>query len=242
MSEFFKAELKDRFLEYALGRSDYFEIQTLYDEFLRPNYSLQFVEKLIKEIQEYDPELLDVMSGNGMDIFMLASTPSTEDFLEEGGFMDMYVKEEEKWDVFLDQLSSARKLSKNEKQLLKKSSPSLKKEKTLLIILISAIAISFLFTLISILNSSFLEPEYVPADEFERRMEQLHLQYIEESQRLQEELKESKTLLDSLMGTQPWIGFCFYNMCGFKIFMGSIKYDTYHLLSIGRVGIFEKNT
>ncbi|MER3373329.1 MAG: hypothetical protein RIM83_01675 [Allomuricauda sp.] len=203
MSEFFKAELKDRFLEYALGRSDYFEIQTLYDEFLRPNYSLQFVEKLIKEIQEYDPELLDVMSGNGMDIFMLASTPSTEDFLEEGGFMDMYVKEEEKWDVFLDQLSSARKLSKNEKQLLKKSSPSLKKEKTLLIILISAIAISFLFTLISILNSSFLEPEYVPADEFERRMEQLHLQYIEENQRLQEELKESKTLLDSLMGTQP---------------------------------------
>lgn len=203
MSEFFKAELKDRFLEYALGRSDYFEIQTLYDEFLRPNYSLQFVEKLIKEIQEYDSELLDVMSGNGMDIFMLASTPSTEDFLEEGGFMDMYVKEEEKWDVFLEQLSSARKLSRDEKQLLKKSSPSLKKEKTLLIILISAIAISFLFTLISILNSSFLEPEYVPADEFERRMEQLYLQYIEENQRLQEELKESRTLLDSLMGPQP---------------------------------------
>ncbi|MEW2921374.1 hypothetical protein AB1A65_07895 [Muricauda sp. ANG21] len=203
MSEFFKAELKDRFLEYALERTDYFEIQTLYDEFLRPNYSLQFVEKLIKEIQEYDMELLDVMSGNGMDIFMLASTPSTEDFLEEGGFKDMYVKEEEKWDVFVEQLSSTRKLSKDEKQLLKKSSPRLKREKTLLIILISAIGISFLFTLISILNSSFLEPDYVPADEFERRIEQLHLQYMEENQRLETELINSKKLLDSILGVQP---------------------------------------
>ncbi|MFC4219469.1 hypothetical protein [Flagellimonas marina] len=203
MSEFFKAELKDRFLEYALERTDYFEIQTLYDEFLRPNYSLQFVEKLIKEIQEYDMELLDVMSGNGMDIFMLASTPSTEDFLEEGGFKDMYVKEEEKWDVFVEQLSSARKLSKDEKQLLKKSSPRLKREKTLLIVLISAIGISFLFTLISILNSSFLEPDYVPADEFERRIEQLHLQYLEENQRLETELINSKKLLDSILGVQP---------------------------------------
>jgi hypothetical protein len=203
MSEFFKAELKDRFLEYALERTDYFEIQTLYDEFLRPNYSLQFVEKLIKEIQEYDMELLDVMSGNGMDIFMLASTPSTEDFLEEGGFKDMYVKEEEKWDVFVEQLSSTRKLSKDEKQLLKRSSPRLKREKTLLIVLISAIGISFLFTLISILNSSFLEPDYVPADEFERRIEQLHLQYLEENQRLETELINSKKLLDSILGVQP---------------------------------------
>lgn len=198
MSEFFKAELKDRFLEYALERSDYFEIQTLYDEFLRPNYSLQFVERLIKEIQDYDPELLDVMSGNGMDIFMLASTPSTEDFLEDGGFKDMYVKEEEKWDVFLEQLSNNRKLSKDEKKLLKRSSPGFKKEKMLLIVLISAIAISFLFTLISILNSSFLEPDYVPADEFERRMEQLNQQYIQENQRLEMELKDSKTKLDSI--------------------------------------------
>ena len=69
MSEFFKAELKDRFLEYALERSDYFEIQTLFDEFLRPNYSLQYVEKLVREIQGYDANLLDIMSGNGMEIF-----------------------------------------------------------------------------------------------------------------------------------------------------------------------------
>lgn len=198
MGEFFKAELKDRFLEYALERSDYFEIQTLYDEFLRPNYSLQFVEKLIREIQDYDPDLLDIMSGNGVEIFMLASTSSTQDFLDEGGFMDMYVKEEEKWDAFLDELGSNRKLSKDEKQLLKKNSPNLKKERTLLITLIAAIAISFLFTLFSILKETFLEPDYVPMDDFERKMEQLRLQYLEENQRLQKELNQAQYVLDSL--------------------------------------------
>lgn len=198
MSEFFKAELKDRFLEYALERNDYFEIQTLYDEFLRPNYSLQFVEKLVREILEYDPNLMDVMSGNGMEMFMLASTPSTQDFLDEGGFMDMYVKEEEKWDVFFDQLSSTRKLTKDEKKLIKKSSPVLKREKTLLILLISAIAISFLFTLASIFKETLLEPDYVPADEFERKIQQLQEQYIQENQRLKSELNQAERALDSL--------------------------------------------
>ena len=198
MSEFFKAELKDRFLEYALERSDYFEIQTLYDEFLRPNYSLQFVEKLVREILDYDPNLMDVMSGNGMEMFMLASTPSTQDFLDEGGFMDMYVKEEEKWDVFLDQLSSTRKLTKDEKKLIKKSNPVLKREKTLLILLISAITISFLFTLASIFKETLLEPDYVPADEFERKIQQLQEQYIQENQRLQSELGQAERALDSL--------------------------------------------
>ncbi|MEC8832449.1 MAG: hypothetical protein VX772_08820 [Bacteroidota bacterium] len=199
MSEFFKAELKDRFLEYALERTDYFQIQTLYDEFLRPNYSLEYVQKLIMEIQEYDPNLLDVMGGNGMDIFMLASTPSTEDFLEDGGFMNLYVKEEEKWDVFLSQLSTGPKLTKEEKKLLKKTTtPTLKKEKTLLIGLIAAVAISFLFTLISIFKETLLEPDYVPADEFERRIEQLREQYILENEKLQRELINTKQTLDSL--------------------------------------------
>lgn len=197
MSEFFKAELKDRFLEYALERSDYFEIQTLYDEFLRPNYSLQYVERLIGEILEYDPNLLDVMSGNGMDIFMLASTPSTEDFLEDGGFMDMYVKEEEKWDVFLDQLSSTRKPSGPREKLFK--APTLKKEKTLLMILISAIAMSFLFTVISIFKDAFLEPEYVPVDEFERKMELLQEQYMQENSRLRSEVEQAQRVLDSVV-------------------------------------------
>ncbi|WP_318342774.1 hypothetical protein [Flagellimonas baculiformis] len=196
MSEFFKAELKDRFLEYALDRSDYFEIQTLYDEFLRPNYSLQYVERLVGEILEYDPNLLDVMSGNGMDIFMLASTSTTGDFLEDGGFMDMYVKEEEKWDVFLEQLSSTRKPSNAQNKLFK--APSLKKEKTMLLVLISAIAVSFLFTVISIFNETFLKPEYVPADEFERKMELLQEQYLQENSRLQSQLEQAQRVLDSM--------------------------------------------
>jgi hypothetical protein len=198
MSEFFKAELKDRFLEYALERNDYFEVQTLYDEFLRPNYSLDYAQKLVKDIKEYDGELLDVMGGNGSDIFMLASTPATQDFLDEGGFMHLYVKEEEKWDTFLSHLSSTPKLTKTEKKLLKRDNPDLKREKFMLFGLIGAVAISFLFTVISIFNETFLKPEYVPADEFQRKMNQLQEQYILENERLKQELRESQRVLDSL--------------------------------------------
>ncbi|HBU77757.1 MAG TPA: hypothetical protein DEF18_06610 [Muricauda sp.] len=198
MSEFFKAELKDRFLEYALERSDYFQIYTLYDEFLRPNYSLEYVQQLVREILAYDSTLLDVMGGNGLDMFMLASTSSTEDFLEEGGFMNLYVKEEEKWDTFLGQLSGMPKLTKEEKKQIKKATPDLKREKLMLMGLILAVAVSFLFTLISIFNETLLKPEYVPADEFERRMEQLREQYILENQKLQVDLREAQHVLDSL--------------------------------------------
>lgn len=198
MSEFFKAELKDRFLEYALERSDYFQIQTLYDEFLRPNYSLEYVQKLVQEILTYDSNLLDAMGGNGLDVFMLASTPSTQDFLDEGGFMHLYVKEEEKWDTFLAHLSGAPKLTKEEKKQLKRNTPDLKREKMMLMGLIVAVAISFLFTLISVVKETLLEPEYVPADEFERRMSQIREQYILENQKLQSELSEAQRILDSL--------------------------------------------
>lgn len=198
MSEFFKAELKDRFLEYALERSDYFEIQTLFDEFLRPNYSLQYVEKLVREIQGYDANLLDIMSGNGMEIFLLASTPSTQDFLDEGGFMRMYVSEEEKWDVFLDQVSSTPRRSKDEKRSIKKSTPMLRRERTLLVLLFSAIGVSFVLTLYSFFREMLFEPEYVPADEFDRKVEQLEEQYLLENQRLRSELEETRRVLDSL--------------------------------------------
>jgi len=200
MSEFFKAELKDRFLEYALDRSDYFEIQTLYDEFLRPNYSLEYIQKLVQEILEHDSDLLDAMGGNGLDIFMLASTPSTQDFLDEGGFMKLYVKEEEKWDTFLGQLSGTPKMTKEEKKQLNQNKPDVKREKLMLVGLIVAVAVSFLFTLVSIFNETLLKPEYVPADEFERKMNQLQEQYILENERLQLELMEAQRVLDSLDG------------------------------------------
>ncbi len=203
MSEFFKAELKDRFLEYALERRDYFEVQTLYDEFLRPNYDLQFVKRLVREIQQYDAGLLDIMSGNGQEMFMLASTATTQDFLHEGGFMEMFVKEEEKWDTFLHHLADNRKLSKDEQQLLKKNSPGLKRERNLLMALIIAIGISFLFTVFSIFKATFFEPDYVPLDEFERKMEQLELQYIEENQQLKIQLETQRSLLDSLNSPEP---------------------------------------
>ncbi|MEM8847250.1 MAG: hypothetical protein AAGD17_09135 [Bacteroidota bacterium] len=198
MGEFFKSELKDRFLQYALERRDYFEVKVLYDEFLRPNYSLDFAKKLIREIRDYNPNLLDIMSGNGSEIFMLASTPKTQGFLTEGGFLDMHVKEEEKWDTFLNQLSGNRKLSKNEKQLLKKKSPSVKREKNLLVILISAVVISFVFTLYSILNTTFFTPQYVPKDEFERKLEQIQSQYNLENEKLTKELEKAKVTIDSL--------------------------------------------
>ncbi|TAI49497.1 hypothetical protein [Flagellimonas allohymeniacidonis] len=198
MGEFFKAELKDRFLEYALERRDYFEIQTLYDEFLRPNYNLDFVERIIREIRDYDRQLLDVMSGNGMEMFMLASTPSTQDFLDGGGFLDMHVKEEEKWDKFIGQLPESRKLTRDEKEYLEKNSPALKKERTLLILLISAIGISFLFTVYGIVKDTFLEPQYVPMDDFERSLEKVRLQYQEENLRLNKELEQAKIIIDSL--------------------------------------------
>ena len=152
----------------------------------------------MREILEYDPDLLDVMNGNGMEMFLLASTNTTQDFLDEGGFMDIYVKEEEKWDVFLDQLSSTKKLSKDEKKLIKRGNPGLKREKTLLIVLISAIAISFLFTLGSIFKETLWEPDYVPVDEFERKIQQLQEQYIQENRRLQTQLEQAEHALDSL--------------------------------------------
>ncbi|WP_422861547.1 hypothetical protein [Flagellimonas sp. W118] len=200
MGEFFKAELKDRFLKYALQRRDYFEIKTLYDEFLSPNYNLDFVGKLIREIQEYDSSLLDIMGGNGVEIFMMASTSKTQQFLNTGGFKDMHVKEEEKWDALLNQLAS-NKQAQEDTQLLKSTSPKNKREKTLLIILISAIGISFVFTLFSLIYNTLLKPEYVPADEFERKLEQVRSQYIQENERLTQELKQTQAIIDSLRGS-----------------------------------------
>ena len=87
-----------------------------------------------------------------------------------------------------------------EKKQIKKATPDLKREKLMLMGLISAVAVSFLFTLISIFNETLLKPEYVPADEFERRMEQLREQYILENQKLQLDLKEAQHVLSRLLG------------------------------------------
>ncbi|MEO9510582.1 MAG: hypothetical protein ABJN84_12250 [Flavobacteriaceae bacterium] len=197
MGEFFKAELKDRFLEYALERTDYFEIQSLYDEYLRPNYNLKFVEKLIKEIRDYDASLLDIMSGNGIEVFMMASTPSTRKFLNEGGFMSIFVREEEKWDTFSDQLSSARKLRGDEKSRHgKKRKKPYGREKTLLFALIFAVTASFLFTLFSVLKNVFFDADTVSKSDFEEKLYQIQLQNTHREELLQNEIEQLKSQIE----------------------------------------------
>jgi hypothetical protein len=174
MSEFFKSELKDKFLQYALDRDDYFEAQLLYDEFLRPNYSLEYVERLLTEIIEEEPELLDIMSANGVKIFMLSATAFTEDFLEEGGFTSIYVKEEEKWDTFLEQLSNNKELSKRERAKLGASkSMSKKRERRLLKLLIAAVAISFLFTFFSVTERLFFKEDYMTRGDLDKAIKEI---------------------------------------------------------------------
>lgn len=185
MSEFFKAELKDRFLQYALDREDYFEVQLLYDEFLKPNYNLQYVQKLIREIIDHNHELLDIMSGNGAKIFMLSSTASTLDFLGEGGFTSLFIQEEEKWDIFLQQLSNTRKLTSKEKANLgQKEKKAYTRERYLLFGLITAVAVSFVFTIYSLVNSYL-----VKTDQNRLRDIELKLNVLEqENQELRDEL------------------------------------------------------
>ena len=178
MSAFFKAELKDKFLEYALERDDYFEVQLLYDEFLRPNYSLEYVQKLIREIIDHDHELLDIMSGNGAKIFMLSNTGKTGTFLEEGGFKELYIQEEEKWDSFLEQLSNTRKLSSEEKANLGSAEKKeYKRERYLLLGLLTAVAISFLFTVYSVLSTFFVKGDEERLSDIEQKLNSLQKEH-----------------------------------------------------------------
>ena len=191
MSGFFKAELKDKFLQYASERDDYFETQLLYDEFLRPAYNVEFVEKLIREIIDYDPGLLDIMSGNGVKIFMLSSTGYTQEFVEEGGFTDLYIKEEEKWDTLMEQLANTRKLSTQEKvKLGTTEKKSYKRERTLLFFLIAAVIFSFLISLASLLNTLFFRPEYVKKTEIDSLLLEERDYYRRQNDALKNQLNE----------------------------------------------------
>jgi hypothetical protein len=197
MSQFFKAELKDKFLQYTSERDDYFEMQLLYDEFLRPNYSLEFTEKLVREIIDYDPELLDIMSGNGSQIFMLSATAITEEFVEEGGFKDIYIAEEEKWDVFLEQLSNTRRLTTEEKANLGRTEKNTyKRERSLLYFLIAAVMISFLFTLFSLFKNVFTPTAHISKNELEERLQEIQLKNNEEQERLKEEIELLKAQIE----------------------------------------------
>ena len=199
MSEFFKAELKDKFLRYASEREDYFETRLLYDEYLRPNYSLAYVERLIKEIIDHEPELLDIMSGNGRKIFMLSATALTEEFLEEWGVTQLYVREEEKWDAFLEQLSDSKKLSREEKVHLGRTNKApQKKERILLKLLIGAVAVSFLFTVFSMVKGIFFKEEYVTNDQLTKALEKIQSKEAKEEDLFS--TVEAQAAQDTLLG------------------------------------------
>ena len=197
MSQFFKAELKDKFLQYTSERDDYFEMQLLYDEFLRPNYSLEFAEKLVRDIIDYNPELLDIMSGNGSQIFMLSATAITEEFVEEGGFKDIYIAEEEKWDVFLEQLSNTRRLTTEEKVNLGKTEKNTyKRERSLLYFLITAVTVSFLFTLFSLFKNVFAPTRQISLNELDERLEEIQLKNAQEQESLKKEIELLKAQIE----------------------------------------------
>ena len=185
MTEFFKSELKDKFLEYACSRDDYFETQLLYDEFLRPNYDRKFAEKLIKEILEYDNQLLDTISGNGVKVFMLSSTAYTDEFLESGGFKNLFIQEEEKWDTFLQHLGGGR--SSKKKPMKKSTKSSLKRERQWIILLLCMLGFSFLVSSTAVVWTLFSEPK-VSEKELEERLKRMEIRHMEEVQSLQREL------------------------------------------------------
>ena len=68
--------------------------------------------------------------------------------------------------------------------------------------MVSAIVISFLITLYSILNNTLLQPEYVPKAEFEKRVERLELEYKAENERLEMALQKANGTIDSLQRTK----------------------------------------
>jgi len=132
------------------------------------------------------------MSGNGSKIFMLSATANTEEFVEEGGFKDIFVAEEEKWDIFIDQLTNTRKLTTEEKvNLGKTEKTSYKRERKLLFVLIGAIAVSFIYTLFSIFNDLFLEKQQ-PL-EIENRIVELQNQNSKEREMLVKEIRNLKS-------------------------------------------------
>lgn len=187
MTEFFKAELKDKFLEYALKRDDYFETQTLYDEFLRPHYDRRYVETLVQEILEYDPHLLDTISGNGVKIFMLSSTAFTEAFLEETGFKRLYIQEEEKWDSFLQHLGT-RKRTKKKQPLEPHQETTGQKEKRWILGLLSVLVFSFVASLILSLIALFT-PAKLSEAAFEEKMTQVEIRHQHEIESLRREIR-----------------------------------------------------
>jgi len=194
MTEFYKSELKDRFLRYTMERDDYVQPEELYTEFLSPNYQPGYVLELLDEIIEYDPELFDVISANGARIFMLSATPQTFDFIEKGGFKSLFVQEEEKWESFLKHLSIDLHRSDSSRGSGDDSSSigfrgNERRDKKIFMSLLAVIAFSFLYSLIGTIGS-LTAPQGISQREFEHRLDELQKQHRLEMQTLREQIQE----------------------------------------------------
>ena len=104
MDERLRAEIKDRFLGYSIDRPDYFMVS----DFKKGHPDLINDEDeliaIVQEIIDFDPNLLDNLSGNGTNIFLVCSKPKAKDFLNQGGFSDIYENEEMEWNLLFKRL------------------------------------------------------------------------------------------------------------------------------------------
>ncbi len=191
MTEFYKSELKDRILRYTMDRDDYIQPEEIYMEFLNPNYKPEFVLEILDEILEFDRELFDVISGNGARIFMLSATPRTSEFIEGGGFKELFLQEEEKWETFLKHLSidarprrSGKGPESGEAHLSRGNG---RRDRKVFMVLLGVIGFSFLYSLVGTIGSLTTSPG-ISQREFDTRLEELRRQHRLEMEHLREQI------------------------------------------------------
>lgn len=196
MTEFYKAELKDRFMKYTMDRDDYVQPEELYQEFLSPNYQPEYAIQILDEILEFDSELFDVISGNGSRIFMLSATPQTFEFIENGGFKNLYIQEEEKWEVFLRHLSIDLHTGRGRDTRAERGKQlgierNNRRDRKVFVGLLGVISFSFLYSLVGTIGS-LTTPQTISQKEFELRLEELQRQHRIEMQVLREQIEGKK--------------------------------------------------
>ncbi len=191
MTEFYKSELKDRILRYTMDRDDYIQPEEIYSEFLKPNYKPEFVMEILDEILDFDRELFDVISGNGSRIFMLSATPRTTEFLEAGGFKELFLQEEEKWETFLKHLSiDARPRRSTKDPTLGEARVTVvngRRDRKVFMTLLGIIGFSFLYSLVGTIGSLTTSPG-ISQREFDARLEELQRQHHLEMENLKEQI------------------------------------------------------
>ncbi len=196
-----RAVLKDQFLRYARDQDSFFEPQELCEQFMAPSLDLQEVVDLINEIRSYDPDLMDVMSGNGSKIFLLSATPNTDSFIKQGGFKKMVDAEEKKWEVFLSHLRDTRILANNTEEISShQNNPDWLPDMQLLWALLFGVVASLFISLYTYFNVAARNKNYDPPAVIENRIQNLENRVLQENLQLRREMLELKYRLRSLQG------------------------------------------